>query len=137
MNEKLIFLGEPEKWFYDQYDYLMELAEKNEFNKIPSHVKVYFVIRVLFDEVMNGGFGQFASNSSRKLNKYLLECAKTFNNKKLIELVDKYCVVIDSNYKLTHEDSMKLETLSNDFYDIEDEYDLYDLLDDYFKKHNK
>lgn len=138
MEERIIFSGEPEKWFYDHYDYLFALAENNKFDEVPSHIKVYFVMRVMFDEIMNGGFGQFSSNSSRKLSKYLSDCVKSLNNKKLIKLVEQFCVVIgDSNNKLTHEDSLKLEKLSSDFYDIEDEYDLYDLLDNYYKNNNK
>lgn len=133
MKEKLKFSSEPEKWFYEQYDYLFELAEKSKLNEIPSHIKVYFVMRVMFDEVMNGGFGQFASNSSGKVSKYLLECVKFLNNKKLNDIVEQFCVVIgDSNKNLTYEDSLKLETLSSDFYYVEDEFDLYDLLDSYY-----
>jgi len=129
------FLSEPEEWFYEHYDYLFELAIRNNFNDIPLKVKVYFIVRVLFDEVMNGGFGQYLSNSSGKLSKYLLESVKFLNNKKLIKLIEKFYVIIDgSNKELSHKDSLKLEELSNDFYDIEDEYNLYDLLDSCYSK---
>ncbi len=131
--DNLQFVGEPEKWFYDNYDYLYGRAINNNFNNIPLRVKVYFVMRILFDEVMNGGFGQYLNNSSIKLSGYLIECTKLIKNKKLIKLIEKFDLLINKSYEeLSHEDHIELEKLSNDFYDIDAEYDLYEMLDIYY-----
>lgn len=138
MEDEMILEGEPEVWFNDKYDKLYDLAINHDFKGIPQHVKVYFVLHTMFDEVMNGGFGQFITNSSGKLSKYLLECSKILNNTKLIFLIRKVCTIIgDKTNNLTSDDYKKLEKLSDDFFDIEDEENLYDLLDDYYENHAK
>lgn len=91
MKKEIAFPEDPRELLKDReaFGYLMDLEEKGKLDVLPLPLLVYYVIgSVTSDEVDNGGFAQYLSNSSVDTLPYLQRCADAIGDAKLISLID-------------------------------------------------
>ena len=105
--------------------YLYYLEDNNELEKIPLPLLVYYVVgNVLINEVNNGGFSQYLTNSSINTLPYLKECIYAINNEELTSIITDLFTSIQIHLKTEDLESIKNSDYSDE---LEDEFSLLDV----------
>ena len=74
----------------DVQNYLWNLEDKKELDILPLPFLAYYIVGCrLTDEVNNGGFTQYLSNSSVQTLHYLERCARAIGNAEMIEIINE------------------------------------------------
>ena len=126
--------------------YLLHLENISALDKLPLPFLVYYVVGcILTDEVNNGGFAQFLSNSSVKTLPYLEKCVKAINNTELIAICFKLISIVSENFNIKNlnliaeseysdEFEEVLSELDDHFYALDEKSDVENLVKKYYRE---
>lgn len=104
--------------------YLCHLENVGELDKLPLPLLVYYIVGcILTDEVNNGGFAQYLSNSSVKTLPYLERCVKAIDNAELIEICSKLLSSVAENFDIKDLNSIAESEYSDEFEEVLSELD--------------
>ena len=82
--------------------YIWHLEDINELDKLPLPFLSYYVVGCrLTDEVNNGGFAQYLSNSSIQTLPYLERCVRAIGNSEMIEIINEFLSVVSKNFDIS------------------------------------
>lgn len=146
-TKKLKYLKNPEALFdrEDVMNYIYSLEDNDELDKLPMPILVYYVVGVtLTDEVNNGGFAQYLSNSSVATMFYLEDCVKAIGNIELIAIISELLYGISihlrtmdinkiKNLDYSDEFDALLSVLDERFYDLDEKQDVMKLAKKYYQ----
>ena len=130
----------------DVQNYLWYLEEKKELDTLPLSFLVYYVIGcILTDEVNNGGFAQYLSNSSVHTLPYLEKCVRAIGNEEMIVIINNLLSAISKDFDIKDTETIansdfseELETIlsliDSRFYDFDEKYDVEALAKKYYKE---
>ncbi len=125
--------------------YIWHLEDINELYKLPLPFLSYYVVGCrLTDEVNNGGFAQYLSNSSIHTLPYLERCVRTIGNSEMIEIISEFLSVVSKNFDISDIENIakadyseELENvllqLDDRFYAFDEKYDVEGLAKKYYK----
>lgn len=125
--------------------YIWHLEDVGELEKLPLPFLAYYVVGCrLTDEVNNGGFAQYLSNSSVHTLPYLEKCVNALGNAELtaicldfLSAVSMYFDINDTETIAETDYSDELETvlsaLDDRFYAIDEKYDVESIAKKYYK----
>lgn len=104
--------------------YLWHLENTSALDELPLPFLVYYVVGcILTDEVNNGGFAQYLSNSSVKTLPYLEKCVKAINNAELIVICSKLISIVSENFNIENLNSIAESEYSEEFEEVLSELD--------------
>lgn len=88
----------PDEFLYGEhfFAYISDLEARGALWELPQNLYVYYVLSTLTDEINNGGFAQYLSNSSRHMFADLLPCAELLNDPALTELIRSFTGMVQS-----------------------------------------
>lgn len=94
---KLKLPKNPSNFIYGEHfsNYVYELERQRELDKLPRNLLLYYTVDTLINEVNNGGFAQYLTNSSVASYPFLREAANQIGNTELCELVQTLHYVVD------------------------------------------
>lgn len=129
----------------DVLNYIYNLEDRGELDNLSLPILVYYVVGVtLTNEVNNGGFAQYLSNSSVATLPYLERCVKAIDNAELtaiitelFESISKHLgtydiqTIKDTDY--SEELEVLLSALDDRFYDLDDKQDVLGLTEEYYQ----
>ena len=131
----------------DVTNYLFYLEDNGDLGKLePSFLAYYVLADVLLNEVNNGGFEQYLTNSSVATLPYLESSAKLVGNTELYAIVSDLVsevkrqvrnadILSIKNIDFCDEFEDLLSDLDNRFYDFDDKYDLEKIVRQYYQNH--
>lgn len=125
-------------------NYIFYLENKNELDKLPFPILMYYVLGLCFtNEINDGGFVQYLSNSSVKTLPYLFECAEALECEPLTSIIndllmgisnhlgtDDVCKIKEAEFS-SEFDSL-LSQLDCRFYELDEELDVLRLINEYY-----
>lgn len=126
-------------------DYIWHLEDVGELDKLPLPFLTYYVVgRRLTDEVNNGSFAQYLSNSSIQTLPYLEKCANALGNAEMTNICSRLLSAISKNFDIngtkliaetdyTEEFEKALSELDDIFYTLDEKYDIEGLAKKYYK----
>ena len=129
----------------DVQNYLWHLEEAKELDKLPLPFLVYYVVGcILTDEVNNGGFAQYLSNSSVQTLPYLEKCVRAIGNEDLIEIVKELLIAVSKDFNISdiksiadayYSDELEtiLSSLDDRFYSFDEKHDVEEISKKYYK----
>lgn len=96
--------------------YLQDLENKKELDKLPLSFLAYYVVGcILTDEVTNGGFVQYLSNSSVLTLPYLDRCIKAIGNTELIKICSNFLSAVSEKFNIKDLDTIAKSDYTDDF----------------------
>lgn len=99
--------------------YLYYLEDNSELDKIPLPLLTYYVVgNVLINEVDNGGFSQYLTNSSINTLPYLKKCIHVINNEELTSIITDLFTAIQTYLKTENLEIIKNSDYSDQLEDI-------------------
>lgn len=105
--------------------YLYYLEDNNDLEKIPLPLLTYYVVgNVLTNEVNNGGFSQYLTNSSINTLPYLKECIYVINNEELTSIITDLFLSIQTYLKTENLEIIKNSDYSEELEDVFSSLDL-------------
>ena len=125
--------------------YIWHLEDINELDKLPLSFLSYYVVGCrLADEVNNGGFAQYLSNSSIQTLPYLERCVRAIGNSEMIEIINEFLSVVSKDFDISDIETIakaayseELENvllqLDDRFYAFDEKYDVEMLAKNYYK----
>ncbi len=144
---KLKFLKDPDSLLCkpDVETYIWHIESTGELGKLPLPLLCYYVVGCrLTDEVNNGGFAQYISNSSVATLPFLESCAKAIGNTELVAITtellatitthlgtDDIHVIKDADY--SDELNASLSALDDRFYELDKKVDVSYLAKKYYQ----
>ena len=126
-------------------DYIWHLEDVGEIDKLPLPFLTYYVIGCrLTDEVNNGGFAQYLSNSSVQTLPYLERCVNALANAELTAICAELLSAVSKDFDINntvaiaeadYSDELEkiLSALDNRFYALDEKYDVEGLAKKYYK----
>lgn len=116
-------------------NYIFELESKQRLNELPESLLVYFVLKQLYNEIMNGGYYQYLFNHYNDTYPFLYVCNEKINEPELKQILSKYITMSDNgdiiNKEISNIESVKVfEDLDSRFVALDHKINL----PDYFKK---
>jgi hypothetical protein len=126
-------------------DYIWHLEEVGELNKLPLPFLVYYVVGCrLTDEVNNGGFAQYLSNSSVDTLPYLERCVNAIGNSELIKICSELLSAVSKDFDINDTEAIAeadysdelekvLSALDDRFYALDEKYDVESIAKKYYK----
>jgi len=138
---KIRMLKDPQKMIFTEsvYNFIVMLENTGKLDLLPKNLFVYYVFYTLTNEVNNGGYDQYLSNSSRNTYLYLRKCAEYLDHEVLTPYIFEVCDYTDSVMpcdvaEITDDAFFDcLREFDNKFYDIDNKYDVLDLITDYYQ----
>ena len=128
-------------------NYLFYLEDNGELSKLESPFLAYYVLAdVLLNEVNNGGFKQYLTNSSVATLPFLELSAKLVGDTELCEIVSDFVTEVKrqvgnadilsiKDIDFCNEFEAFLSDLDKRFYDFDNKYDLEKTVRQYYQKH--
>ena len=126
-------------------DYIWHLEDVGELDKLPLPFLAYYVVGCrLTDEVNNGGFAQYLSNSSVQTLSYLEKCVNALGNAELTAICTELLSAVSKDFDITDTETIaeadysdELETvlsaLDDRFYALDEKNDVEGLAKKYYK----
>lgn len=113
-------------------NYIMMLEDTGALAQLPENLLMYYVIDTLLNEVNNGGFSQYLTNSSVATYPYLTSAAARLEQpdvqyllEEFVSETDKYRNGADiSNLEISDEFDEILSRLDDAFYDLDEKYNI-------------
>ena len=125
--------------------YIWHLEDVGELDKLPLPFLAYYVVGCrLTDEVNNGGFAQYLSNSSVQTLPYLERCVNALGNKELTAICAELLSAVSKDFDITDTDTIAKADYSNElevilsalddrFYALDEKYDVESIAKKYYK----
>lgn len=125
--------------------YLYYLEDNSELEKIPLPLLTYYVVgNVLINEVNNGGFSQYLTNSSINTLPYLKKCIYAINNEELTSIITDLFNSIQTHLKTDNLENIKnseysdvlvniLSSLDERFYELDKKVGIEKLAKKYYQ----
>lgn len=129
----------------DVQNYFWNLEDKKELDILPLPFLAYYIVGcILTDEVNNGGFAQYLSNSSVHTLPYLERCARAIGNAEMIEIINELLSALSRYFDIEdtkciaesdYSDELEaiLSSLDDRFYYFDEKYDVEGLAKKYYK----
>ena len=126
-------------------DYIWHLEDVGELDKLPLPFLAYYVVGCrLTDEVNNGGFSQYLSNSSVQTLPYLEKCVNALDNAELTAICAELLSVVQKDFDINDAETIAeadysdetqkvLSALDDRFYALDEKYDVEGLAKKYYK----
>ena len=126
-------------------DYIWHLEDVGELDRLPLPFLAYYVVGCrLTDEVNNGGFAQYLSNSSVQTLPYLERCVNALGNTELTAICAELLSAVSKDFDITDTETIaeadysdELETvlsaLDDRFYALDEKNDVEGLAKKYYK----
>ncbi len=138
---KIKMLKDPQKMIFTEsvYNYIVMLEDTGKLDMLPKNLFVYYVLFTLTNEVNNGGYDQYLSNSSKNTYRYLRKCAEYLDHEVLTPYIFEVCDFIDSSMpcditEITDDAFFdRLSEFDNKFYDIDKKFDVFNLITNYYQ----
>lgn len=136
---KVKMLKNPEKMIFEEsvYNYIVMLEDTGKLDLLPKNLFVYYVFYVLTNEVNNGGYDQYLSNSSKNTYRYLRKCAEYLGHGILTPYTIEVCDYIDTFgdiSEITNEAFFdRLSEFDNKFYDIDKKINIFNVITKYYQ----
>ncbi len=115
----------------DYFQKLLDWANINVLSDLPDYLRTYYVMYELYDSLCETGINEFFVNArfydGRECQTYLLQCCKSFGNRKLTRLCKK-ALAIEKKYKISEEEDWSeacqkaLEKPDKKIYKFDDKY---------------
>ncbi len=108
-----------------------------QIDKLPNCLKVYYIMWSLYDAQSESGFDEFFINSPEITDKQLLQACRLFDLPELTELC-KRAVALNEKYDIANNDDLPEEcseeiwSLSDEFAELDAEYNLEDRIKKYY-----
>jgi hypothetical protein len=106
------------EWFYSLWMSIQKLSDKSEIERLSDAERATYYIALLEAEVMNGGLGQYLTNTDGQFIDETIDCLKVVGALKTAEIVEKAKLLRekDETYDEIWETKTKqLERLDEDF----------------------
>lgn len=125
--------------------YLYYLEDNSELEKIPLPLLTYYVVgNVLINEVNNGGFSQYLTNSSINTLPYLKKCIHVINNEELTSIITDLFTAIQTYLRTDNFENIKnleysdeleniLSSLDERFYELDKKEGIEKLAKKYYQ----
>ena len=125
--------------------YIWHLEDVGELDKLPLPFLAYYVVRCrLTDEVNNGGFTQYLSNSSVQTLPYLERCVSAIGNAELTAICTELLSAVSKDFDITDTETIaeadysdELETvlsaLDDRFYALDEKCNVEEIAKKYYK----
>lgn len=125
--------------------YIWHLEDTNQLDKLPLPFLTYYVVGCrLTDEVNNGGFAQYLSNSSVQTLPYLEICVNSIGNAELTEICDELLSAVSKDFDINDTEAIaeadyseELEKvfskLDDRFYELDEKLDICELAKKYYQ----
>jgi len=99
-------------------DYIYQLDEEHRLNELPEPLLVYYVLKRLYEEIMNGGFEQYLFNQYDYTYPFLRICFEKISDLQLKRILEGYVITCEDSViidkKITNVESIrKFEELDN------------------------
>lgn len=126
-------------------DYIWHLEDVGELDKLPLPFLAYYVVGCrLTDEVNNGGFAQYLSNSSVQTLPYLEKCVNALDNVELTAICAELLSAVSKDFDINDADTIAKADYSNElevilsalddrFYALDEKYDVEGIAKKYYK----
>ena len=126
-------------------DYIWHLEDVGELDKLPLPFLAYYVVGCrLTDEVNNGGFAQYLSNSSVQTLPYLEKCVNALDNAELTAICAELLSAVSKDFDINDADTIAKADYSNElevilsalddrFYALDEKNDVEGLAKKYYK----
>ena len=126
-------------------DYIGHLEDVGELDKLPLPFLAYYVVGCrLTDEVNNGGFAQYLSNSSVQTFPYLERCVNALDNAELTAICSEFLSAVSKDFDINDAEAIAeadysdeleivLTALDDRFYALDEKYDVEGLAKKYYK----
>ncbi len=111
------------------YGYFLKLESEDRLLELPKPLMVYYVLNVLYDEILNGGFEQYLFNQFNSTYKYLEFCASNVTDTLLKDILFEY-INLCKEFNIASEQItdkrllQQLDELDNRFAELDEKYDL-------------
>ena len=125
--------------------YIWHLEDVGELDKLPLPFLAYYVVGCsLTDEVNNGGFSQYLSNSSVQTLPYLERCVNALGNAELTAICTELLSAVSKDFDINDTESIAeadysdeleaiLSELDDRFYELDEKYDIESIAKKYYK----
>ena len=129
----------------EMVDYIWHLEDVGELDKLPLPFLAYYVVGCrLTDEVNNGGFAQYLSNSSVQTLSYLEKCVNALGNAELTAICSELLSAVSKDFDITDTETIAeadysdetqavLSALDDRFYALDEKNDVEGLAKKYYK----
>ena len=126
-------------------DYIWHLEDVGELDKLPLPFLAYYVVGCrLTDEVNNGGFAQYLSNSSVQTLPCLERCVNALDNAELTAICSELLSAVSKDFDINDAETIAeadysdeleivLTALDDRFYALDEKYDVEGLAKKYYK----
>ena len=126
-------------------DYIWHLEDVGELDKLPLPFLAYYVVGCrLTDEVNNGGFAQYLSNSSVQTLPYLERCVNALGNAELTAICAELLSAVAGDFDITDTEAIAeadysdeleaiLSELDDRFYALDEKCNVEELAKKYYK----
>ena len=126
-------------------DYIWHLEDVGELDKLPLPFLAYYVVGCrLTDEVNNGGFAQYLSNSSVQTLPYLERCVNAFGNAELTAICSELLSAVSKDFDINDTEAIAeadysdelekcLSALDDRFYTLDEKCNVEELAKKYYK----
>ena len=126
--------------------YVWHLEETGELDKLPLPLLAYYVVGCcLSDEVNNGGFAQYLSNSSVYTLPYLDRCIRAIDNAELTAICTEFLSAVSEKFDINDPDSIAkadysgeseevLSALDERFYFLDENNNVENLAKKYYRE---
>ena len=126
-------------------DYIWHLEDVGELDKLPLPFLAYYVVGCrLTDEVNNGGFAQYLSNSSVQTLPYLERCVNALGNTELTAICAELLSAVSKDFDINDTEAIAeadysdeleivLTALDDRFYALDEKYDVESIAKKYYK----
>jgi hypothetical protein len=109
------------EWFYNLWMSIQKLSDKSEIERLNDAERTTYYIALLEDQVMNGGLGQYLTNTDGQFIDETIDCLKVVGALKTADIVKKAKLLREKgeSYDEIWETKKKqLERLDKDFMEI-------------------
>lgn len=139
---KVKMLKDPQKMIFTEsvYNYIVMLEDTGKLDMLPKNLFVYYVFYIFTNEINNGGYDQYLSNSSKNTYRYLRKCAEYLDHDVFTPYIFEVCDYIDSSMpcditEITDDAFFdRLSDFDNMFYDIDKKFSVFDLITKYYQE---
>lgn len=125
--------------------YIWHLEDVGELDKLPLPFLAYYVVGCrLTDEVNNGGFAQYLSNSSVQTLPYLERCVSALGNTELTAICAEVLSAVSKDFDINDTETIAeadysdeleivISALDDRFYALDEKYDVESIAKKYYK----